>query len=183
MIWNGYHWIPCDFHVQVIFSLAKKHIKIYNLISLVKRDLDLQYDCKIAVSESGFYNMNCKSCLLWLLMRSVILPSFYDRWCVGIQYEWTILLNFFLRNKNISIKSSDAGDRIFWILGSIPCLLMPWFVKSPEHQQAWNWLCRTDMYCCSRVDLIYLGQAKSKIWFKTLIYYLWPLKQLCMLKS
>ena len=45
--------------------------------------------------------------------------------------------------------------------GSIPCLLMPWLLKSPEHQQAWYWLCRTHgMYWCYTVNFIYLGQAK-----------------------
>ena len=31
---------------------------------------------------------------------------------------------------------------------SIPCLLMPWLLKSPEHQQTRYWLCRTDNICC-----------------------------------
>ena len=45
----------------------------------------------------------------------------------------------------------------FW--GSISCLLMPWLLKSPEHQQAWYWLCRTDnRYCCAGVDFIYLDR-------------------------
>ena len=35
--------------------------------------------------------------------------------------------------------SSDAGDRIFQVVWSIPCLLMPWLLKSSEHQQAWYW--------------------------------------------
>ena len=35
-------------------------------------------------------------------------------------------------------------------LRSIPCMLMHWLLKSPVHQQAWYWLCRTDyMFCCS----------------------------------
>ena len=35
----------------------------------------------------------------------------------------------------------------------------------------WYWLCRThNIYCCSRVDFNYLGQAKSKIWFKMWIF-------------
>ena len=69
----------------------------------------------------------------------------------------------------IEYYSSDAGDgiRIFRLWGSIPCLLMPWLLQSPEHQRAWYWLCRTDnMYYCSRGNFIYLGQAKSKIKFK-----------------
>ena len=58
-------------------------------------------------------------------------------------------------------------------LKSIPCLLVHWLLKSPMHQQAWYWLCRTDnIYCCSRVNFIYLGQAKSNIGFKMWIYLL-----------
>ena len=50
---------------------------------------------------------------------------------------------------------------------------MLWLLKSPEHQQAWYWLCRTDnMYCYSRVNFIYLDQSKSKILFKMWIYLL-----------
>ena len=56
-------------------------------------------------------------------------------------------------------------------VGSIPCLLMPWLLKWPEHQQARYWLCRTNkMYCCSRVNFIDLGQAKSKIRLKMWIW-------------
>ena len=33
-------------------------------------------------------------------------------------------------------------------LGSIPCLLMPWLLKSSEHRQAKYWPCRTDNMCC-----------------------------------
>ena len=44
-------------------------------------------------------------------------------------------------------------------------------LKSPEHQQVWYWLCRTDnIYYCFRVNFIYLDQAKSKIQFKMWIY-------------
>ena len=69
------------------------------------------------------------------------------------------------------LNSSDAGDGTFWLCGSIPCLMMPWLLKSPKHQQALYWLCRRDnMYFCSRDDFSYLGQAKSKIWFKLWIY-------------
>ena len=58
-----------------------------------------------------------------------------------------IRLDFILFN------SSDTGDRIVRLWGSIPCLLMPWLLKSLEHHQAWYWLCRTDnIYCCSRVN-------------------------------
>ena len=90
---------------------------------------------------------------------------------------WLTCLSYYIVN------SSDAEDGIFWIWGSIPCLLMPWLLKSPEHQQAWYWLCRTNnTYHCFRVDFIYLGQAKSKIWFKMQIHLLWSLKWFSMLR-
>ena len=37
------------------------------------------------------------------------------------------------------------------------------------------------MYCCSWVNSIYLGQARSKIWFKMWIFYFLSLKQFSML--
>ena len=71
------------------------------------------------------------------------------------------------------LNSYDAGDGIFRLWGSIPCLLMPWLLKSPEHQQAWYWICRTDnMYCSTRVNFIYLGQAKPKRQFKKKCEYI-----------
>ena len=41
----------------------------------------------------------------------------------------------------ISFNSSDAGNGIFWLWVSILYLLLLWLLKSPEHQQAWYWLC------------------------------------------
>ena len=35
--------------------------------------------------------------------------------------------------------SSDARDGIFWFIWSIQCLLMPWLLKLPGHQQTWYW--------------------------------------------
>ena len=58
-------------------------------------------------------------------------------------------------------------------LGSIPCLLMQWHLKSPVHQQARYWMCRTDnMYCCSRVNFIIEAWwciYVSVKWFITLV--------------
>ena len=67
-----------------------------------------------------------------------------------------------------SSNSSGARDGIFWLWGSIPCLLMPWLLKLPEHQPAWYWLGWADSmyYCCSWVNFIYLGPTESNIRFK-----------------
>ena len=40
---------------------------------------------------------------------------------------------------SLVFNSSDAGDRMLWLCGSVPCLLMPWLFKSPGHQQVWYW--------------------------------------------
>ena len=59
------------------------------------------------------------------------------------------------------LNSSESGDGIFWLWGSIICrsiicLLMPWLLMSPKHQQTWYWLCTTEnMHCCFRVNFIY----------------------------
>ena len=60
---------------------------------------------------------------------------------------------------------------------------MHWLTKSPEHQQAWYWLCSTNNMCCySRINFIYLSQTKSKIWSKMQIYILYFFKQLSMVR-
>ena len=55
----------------------------------------------------------------------------------------------------LNYSHKDAGERIFRLWGSMPCLLMLWLLKSPDYQQEWYWLCRSDnMYCCFRVAMI-----------------------------
>ena len=62
--------------------------------------------------------------------------------------------------ENGHINCFRRSHSLFWCwrrnipaLGAIPCLLMPWLQKSPEHQQARYWLRRTDyMYSCSIVN-------------------------------
>ena len=94
-------------------------------------------------------------------------------WWIGDKSLW----NKYTEPNLISwINSSDAGDRIFRLLGSIPCLQMHWLLKSPVYQRAWYWLCKTgNIFCCSRVNFNSLGQAKSKKQFKMWIYILWSL--------
>ena len=64
-----------------------------------------------------------------------------------------------------------AGEEHPGAWRSMTRLLVHRLLKSPVHQQAWYCLCRIDtMYCCSRVDVIYLGHAKSKIRFRIIFY-------------
>ena len=46
----------------------------------------------------------------------------------GILHEYLII--------GAQVNSPNAGDRIFWLWCSIPCLQMPWLLESPEHHQA-----------------------------------------------
>ena len=68
---------------------------------------------------------------------------------------------FFLKSPNEThmtdnINSSDARDRIFHSFGKIPCLLMPWFLKSSENQQAWYWQYKIgNMNGCSIENLVF----------------------------
>ena len=64
-------------------------------------------------------------------------------WIIYMLYHIYLLLPSILEHESAKvINSSDAVDGIFRLWESIPCLLMPWLLKSPEHQQVWY--CRTD---------------------------------------
>ena len=68
-------------------------------------------------------------------------------------------------------------------LTSIPCLLMPWLLKSPVHQHTLYCLCRIEnIYHCSKVNFFDLGQANSMRWFKMWISIVIskPIQQLTM---
>ena len=48
-------------------------------------------------------------------------------------------------------------------VGSIPCLLMLWLLKSPEHKRAWYSLCMAEnMHCCSRQAKVKNLECRSK---------------------
>ena len=103
-------------------------------------------------------------CSCYYLFRMVYIQA--DIFIDCSTFSWKVKCNW-RGIAPLSLNSSDTGDGIFWLWGSIPCLQMPWLLKSPEHQQAWYWLHRSDnMYYGSRVSVIYLGLTKSKIWFK-----------------
>ena len=84
-----------------------------------------------------------------------LLPVFTNPFVISIRFPPALWIN-----------PSDVGDEIFQLWGSIPWLLMHWRLKCAEHQRARCSQCRTNMYCCSRINSIHLGQAKSKIRFQ-----------------
>ena len=62
--------------------------------------------------------------------------------------------------------SSEAGDRICWLWGSTPCLLMHWPLESSVHLSRHGLGCVGQTILMSRPHFIYLGQNKSEIRFK-----------------
>ena len=48
-----------------------------------------------------------------------------------------------------NLVSSDVRDRIRRPIWSIPCLLMPWLLKSPGHQQSWHQQYRIGTCICA----------------------------------
>ena len=68
------------------------------------------------------------------------------------------------------------GPSYLGLTRSISWLLMPWLLKSPGHQQPWDWLykiCRSFSY--SRK---YLCDINEDEWHKMYIYVMFPLKNL-----
>ena len=81
--------------------------------------------------------------------RSSVCPFACLRYFIGFQ---TLRFNF------------NAEERIFRLIWSIPCLLMPWLLKSAGHQQEWYCQNRVgDMWCCYIVNLVFFFNTKSKL--------------------
>ena len=83
-------------------------------------------------------------------------------------------------NISVPLNSSDARDGIFRLIWSIPCILMPGWLKSPGHQQAWYWEYR--IQGCSSVNFVFFCWIKSKTWYEMWMHLLWSLKQCSMLR-
>ena len=67
--------------------------------------------------------------------------------------------------------SPNAGDGIFWLWRSIPCLLMHWLLKALQYQLICYWLCRTgNMYCC--LLLILSAWVKSNLRYNSKCEYM-----------
>ena len=112
--------------------------------------------------KSVIHNMN----ILEILSIFLFLESVTSMHWITLYRHFRAFTILSVPNSN-DINSSGAGDGIFRVWRSIPCLLTHWLLKSPVHQQACYWLCGIDnMYFCSKVNSICLGQNKSKIWFK-----------------
>ena len=58
--------------------------------------------------------------------------------------------------------SSEAGNGIFWLWRTVPCLLMHCFIKSPLHQQA-----RHGIGCVGHIIRIVVPELISSTWFKS----------------
>ena len=141
---------------------------------------------KICYVTDSLTNERCtsKECLPQLFEESVVTSSTlvtcpsilfhgkHQRWqLLTLQIDLLKFKTFMEVYALIEVITSNATDGIFRRWGPIPSLLMHWLLKSPVHQQSCCWLCRAnDMYFFSRLNLIYLGQTKSKMRFKMWIY-------------
>ena len=61
------------------------------------------------------------------------------------------------------------------VTGSIPCLLKPWLLASPGHQQPWYWICRINGPSYpTRNDFIYLHHLILKVDRKCKTIFMFP---------
>ena len=130
--------VSCLFTCKLLWVVAEQ--MLYNLVR--KHGFALKLTC-------------CLFSELWIKIYAFLLRSDIWKCCPqndGHFFQASIceLLSFAVITSPIwyDIDSSDAGDGIFRLWGSIPCLLMHWLQKSPVHQQAWYWPCRTNNMCC-----------------------------------
>ena len=129
-------------------------------------------------------NMMSKVYLLWYGRSGPHKPDHWGQPCsrapsgvdsLGHTQEKTEKKQIFFKNLNACHLelTSDAGDGIIQRCGSIPFLLMPWLLKSPEHQQTWYCQCRIgNMKGYSFVNLVFCTWTNSKIWYEMWIH-LW----------
>ena len=86
-------------------------------------------------------------------------------------YCWIlkIVLNF--TYNCVIYQSLYARHGIFWLIWLIPCLSMPWLLRSLGHQQAWYWQYRIgNMWHCSIVSLVFFCWTKPKVWYDNMIH-------------
>ena len=75
-----------------------------------------------------------------IIVMHHILLNLSMTWLCNFHYKAndSFCKTFFIQSFN----TCDAENRIFRLPGSIPYLLMPWVLKSPEHQPAWSFFSR-----------------------------------------
>ena len=79
------------------------------------------------------YIQHTSTCQVTLNISGI---SWISRVAWQIWFQRDVTWNMIMHHLHL-INSLDAGDGTFQLWVSIPCLLMPWLLKSPEHQQTW----------------------------------------------
>ena len=102
---------------------------------------------KTILGLSYFYNIQ------WLLFYYIltlhqVAKNLLEDWGPADKIDRYLIFKMIINDLTKSVvgykvNSSDARNGIFWLIWSIPCLLMPWLLKSPGHQQEWYWQYRT----------------------------------------
>ena len=86
--------------------------------------------------------------------RHYIVTSSLNGLAHAQKYPWVIVT---LRKVSFILPLNRRGPSYLGLTRSISCLLMPWLLTSPGHQQPWYWLCRICRYWSYlRKDIKYL---------------------------
>ena len=133
-------WHVIEINIQI--PLPTRALEIYI-------GLDISFILWFMFYSCFIWAMFYDTCFLWIKWDFFIYTiqnvqqDMYFTVAICILIKHCVSL-YFIDKHVIHLNSSGTGDKIFWLWGSIPCLLMHWLLKSLEHQQAWYWLCRTD---------------------------------------
>ena len=113
-------------------SLSSSNLAGYALTNPQNR-VDLDHALSISVILRNFYFVNIgKFIVPNMILRMQVKKSFkFGMISVMLSWFWSICCNIILTLLML--------ETIFRLLRSMPCLLRPWLLESPGHQQAWYW--------------------------------------------
>ena len=116
-----------------------------------------------------------ESCIVGLLPTGAHQIDDSDVWqrLAMIRFTWKIF-NTHLSRRQLQESHSFNGNRLalnvqgpsyLGLTMSISCLLMPWLLTSPGHQQPWYWICRKGRFLSYlRKDFKYLRRTNMENW-------------------
>ena len=113
------------FHVVLIFISWTKRGQVMHLCFV---------NLTIISLDNGLSTDQCEA-IIWTNIEILPIGSLGTNFC-----EILIKIHTFPFKKIHLLILETENSCFAW--GSIPCLLMHWLLKSPDHQSSWYWLCR-----------------------------------------